>query len=298
MEKSEKLGLTGLLVLSMCIWGASWSSAKVLSGYASASTITFIRFIIIPLVLFPFLKAKGIPLGLKREGWMFVLGAGALMAVYTLLFFSGLQRGLPGAGGVLVTTSIPIFASILGLLINRRIPRLREQIGLVMGLFAGGLLLQIGERLEGIFSGGNLYFLFGALVYAGMSKITALAPRFGHPIAFNAWLHSVALVGLAFTTDFDEVGTLFSQADPKFWGNVIYFGVVNSSFATTTYFFATAKLGAERASTFMFIVPSAAVFFSWLILGEALLISTALGGIIAVIAVLMINGQLAFFQRK
>ena len=277
----------------MCIWGASWSSAKVLSDYSSASTITFVRFLIVPLVLFPFLKWKGISLGLNKSGWIWVVAAGVLMGVYTLLFFSGLQEGMPGAGGVLVTISIPIIASVIGLFLDRRVPKKAEQAGLFLGIIAGVFLIRIWDSFDGLFSGGNLFFMIAATVYAALSKVTSRSSKFGHPIAFNAWLHTIAIVGLSFTTDFSEVRTLFLDADRRFLYNILYFGIINSSFATTTYFYSTTKIGSEKASTFLFIVPSTAVLFSWLILGEAIMISTAIGGILGILAVFIINGKIS-----
>lgn len=278
----------------MCIWGASWSSAKVLSGYGSASSITFIRFIIIPIVLFPFIRLAGIPIRIEKSGWKYLLLAGTLMATYTTLFFSGLKRGMPGAGGVLVTVSIPIIASFIGLVLNKRVPAKQEQIGLILGLIAGGILLSIWNKYDTLLDSGNLYFLCAAVVYASINKVTSISSRFGHPVSFNAWLHSLALVGLAVITDFSEVTAIFQNADSKFWSNMIYFGVVNSSFATTTYFFMTTKLGAEKASTFLFLVPSTAVLFSWLLLGETIYVNTIIGGLLGLVAVFIINGKIKF----
>lgn len=290
MIKSEK-GLTILLVVSMCIWGASWSSAKVLSQYGTVSAITFVRFIIIPLTLFPFLWWQKIPLRISKKGTLPLIAAGGLMAFYTLFFFKGIQAGLPGAGGVLVTISIPLIAYLIGIILTQKLPQKHEIIGLLLGLLAGSILLNVWVNFNSITHSGNSYFLIAALVWAVMNKITSHSANYGHPISFNVWLHVVAIGGLVFFTDFSEVQLMLQNGDSTFWLNVLYFGVINSSVATTTYFFATTKLGAEKASSFIFIVPSGAVFFSWLLMGESITTNTVIGGVLGIAGVLIINGK-------
>ena len=161
-----------------------------------------------------------------------------------------------------------------------------------MGGLGGFILLDIWDNYRNIFAAGNSLFLVAALVYALLSKVISKSAKYGSPISFNFWLHMVALGGLLFIIDFDELKRLMIEGDLKFWLNMLYFGVINSGIATTTYFFATTKLGAEKASSFIFIVPSAAVFFSWLIMDEAIEHKTLIGGSIALLAVFIINGTL------
>lgn len=281
----------------MCIWGLSWTAAKVLSGYGEASSITYIRFLLVPLTLFPILKLAKIPVAISKKGVPSLLLAGTLMAMYTILFFNGLRLGLAGAGGVLVAVSIPIFAYLLDLIINKKTPSKSAAIGLLFGGIGGFVLLDMWSNHQNIFAAGNSLFLIAALVYALLSKVISKSAKFGSPISFNFWLHVVALIGLSFVVDFDEFKRLVVGGDLKFWLNMLYFGIINSSIATTTYFYATTKLGAEKASSFIFIVPSAAVFFSWLFMEETIEMKTIIGGSIAILAVFIINGKLSLFKQ-
>ena len=276
----------------MLIWGLSWTSAKILSGYGQASSITYIRFLLVPMTLFPLLKLMKIPVTISKKGIPSAAFAGALMAAYTILFFSGLRIGFAGAGGVLVAVSIPLFAYLMDLVMNKKIPNKIAVLGLFLGALGGFILLDVWGNYHQIFAAGNSLFLVSASVYALLSKVISKSSSYGSPISFNFWLHVVALIGLTFVVDFKEFERVVTQGDIKFWLNMLYFGVINSSIATTTYFYATTKLGAEKASSFIFIVPSAAVFFSWLLMEEAVEIKTVVGGSVAVLAVLMINGKM------
>lgn len=282
----------------MAIWGLSWTAAKVLSDYGEASSITYIRFLLVPLTLFPILKLAKIPVVISKKGIPSALLAGILMAGYTILFFNGLRMGLAGAGGVLVAVCIPIFAYLVDLVINKKRPNKSAAIGLLIGGVAGYILLDICSNYQNIFASGNTLFLIAALVYALLSKVISKSANYGSPISFNFWLHIIALVGLTFVVDFTELKRIVISGDFEFWLNMLYFGIINSSIATTTYFYATTKLGAEKASSFIFIVPSAAVFFSWLIMDEPVEMKTIVGGIIGLFAVFIINEKLTRFKSK
>ena len=77
--------------------------------------------------------------------------------------------------------------------------------------------------------------------------------------------------------------------DPRFWLNLIFGAVIVTALATTIYFYTTTRLGAEKASSFIFLVPLAAAVSSWLFLGEQIRAHTIAGGILGMAAVYMIN---------
>ena len=288
-KKSERLFLIAI-VFSMCIWGFSWSSAKILSGYGSASSIAFIRFVIVMFSLLGLIITFKIDFKIKRSGLLYVIAAGFFLLIYSLLFFSGLQLGKPGAGGVLVTTTNPIFAYLIGLIISRVLPKKMEIVGLIIGVFAGSVLLNVwSEGREGLFDLGNSLFLISALTWAIMSKFSSQSHRFGHSVTFIFWMHVFTVIGFTLFTDLNEVSQILQTGDTKFWLNMIYFGTINSTLATTCYLYAASKLGAEKASSFIYLVPSAALFGSWLFLGEEVLLHTVIGGVLGVLAVFIIN---------
>ena len=121
-SKKEKW-LLAAMILSMCVWGTSWSCAKVLGNYTSSLNLSFMRFVLVPLTLFPLTYFTKIKTSVSRKGWLYVIGASVFILLYTLLFFEGVHQGFAGAGGVLVTTINPIFAYIIGLFISKILPK-------------------------------------------------------------------------------------------------------------------------------------------------------------------------------
>lgn len=289
-NKKEKWLLVAM-ILSMCTWGTSWTCAKVLGTYTTSMNLTFLRFLLVPLSLIPIAYITKTKLNIHKKGSFHIMGASFFILLYTLFFFKGVHEGFPGAGGVLVTTINPIFAYIIGLFISKILPKKQEYLGLTLGFIAGMILLKVWKDWNSILEFGNFYFILAAFFWAVMSKISSHANKFGNAVGFSFWVHLFTLFILCFITDFESLTNDLSKADTKFWLNLLYFGIINSAVATTCFLFVTARIGAEKASTFIFIVPSTAVLTAWIFAGESILWNTVLGGALGVLAVFIINGK-------
>lgn len=290
MNKSKKNGILLLLIcISMVFWGMSWSSAKVMGRYGEALSVAFIRFWVVVAMLLPAVKLFKLSYKIEKGGWKFLLGASFFLGLYTTAFFRGLQLGNAGAAGVLVTSLNPLFAFLIGVVVSRVIPTSRALLGLFVGVLGGVFLLKLWDDFDGVFQQGNLLFIAAAFLWAVMSKMTALSKSYTHPITFAFWLHLIVPIGMIPFVNFDDVVHLFEIADATFYWNLAYFGIVNSSFATVTYLVATTIIGAEKASTFIFLVPVSAILTSYFALGEVIELHTVVGMVLGVAAVMIIN---------
>lgn len=285
------------LIISMIIWGAAWPAGKVLAAYGTVSNVLITRFILVVLSMLPFLFWFKIDFKIQKTGWFHVAMAGSLMAIYSYFFLKGLQTGLAGAGGVLVTTLNPIFAYSIGLIMQKRLPNRKETIGLFLGVLAGMVLLQIWKKYDEIFSSGNIYFLLAAFIWAAMSKFSSKAASYGHSISFSLWIYVITVFLLFFSVDFSALKQMWMQADVDFWMLMFYTSAIGTSLATSIYFLATTKLGAERASSFIFIVPFSAAISSWIFLDETIKLHTIIGGMLGILAVLVLNSNFGRLKK-
>jgi drug/metabolite transporter (DMT)-like permease len=223
------------------------------------------------------------------RAWLYTAAAAASMVGYNMLFLSGLRLGLAGIGGVLVPTLSALVTGLVAMTLNRRRPGPLATIGLVAGLAGGLVILQIW-RFSGadLARSGNLLFVAAAFAW---SAVTILSQRAQAATHFAT--HSFAVYALAalFALPFAlRGGGLLPAGDGRaFWLQVLYLGVVATDFATTTYFLTASRLGSARASAFMFIVPTAAVLLSWLLLGERPAPVTLAGGALSIAAVYLVN---------
>lgn len=287
-KNSEQLFLTGM-ILTMTCWGFSWTSGKVLSQYADPLTIGFARFAFTVLSLYLILVLLREKISISRAGLVEIFFAGALLALYTWLSFKGLKEGLAGAGGVLVTVLNPIVAYGITIALARRRPTRNETIGLLMGLLAGGILLQIFTRSGDIMKAGNIYFFLAAVIWAIVSRFTARAAKFGSSVSYSFWLYFISTFILLLFSGYREPVLLLERADAVFWWNIFFTGTITTAIATTFYFYATAKVGASRASSFIFLVPFSAALGSLLFLGEKIQMHTIVGGLLGIAAVYILN---------
>lgn len=286
---ASKKQLTVAMIISMVFWGISWPANKVLTQFGSANDLGVYRYVFVVTSLLPLLFFLKVPLRIAKKGLPFLLISGLLMAAYNFSFLQGLTSGSPGKGGILVTTLNPLMAYALGMLIDWKRPMKNERIGLFLGVTAGLILLEIWEGAHILLEPANLYFLLAAVLWSVMSKFTSRSASYGSPFAFTWWMYLVTLITLLPLMDAEKVILLTETRDMRFWGNLIFSSVIVTTFATTLYFFATSRIGAEKASSFIFTVPFTAALSAALILGEVIEIHTIIGGLLGIGAVYMIN---------
>lgn len=287
-QVSEKV-LRIAIIGSMLLWGLSWPSAKALTQYCSVVNFTVYRYIIVVITLLLMLLVLKVKLRVKKEGWPSLLMAGLLLALYSWSFYIGLKHGAAGAGGVLVTTMNPIMAYSLNILLLRKKPGANESMGLLLGLAAGAVLLNLWDNSDALLASGNLYFLLAACCWAVMSKFTSRASQYGTSLAFSLFQYLLTLLCLLPVMDVQEFKAAIHIQDGLFWLNLFFGSAIVTSIATTIYFYATTRLGAEKASSYIFMVPLAAAVSSWLLLGEQLQLHTIIGGAMGLAAVYLIN---------
>ena len=162
-------------------------------------------------------------------------------------------------------------------------------IGLILGFTGGVIVLQAWTlSLEQIIANGNLFFICASVSWGIMSIISGRSHAHISTLSFSFWVYTIStLIYLGATWNKDIL--LIFTYDWIFWVNMFFLSAGAMVFGTTVYFFGTTRLGPEKASAFIFMVPVTALFFSVLLIGERLEITTMIGGIMTMIAVYLIN---------
>jgi drug/metabolite transporter (DMT)-like permease len=218
-----------------------------------------------------------------------LLISSALISVYTFLFFKGVSVGKAGAGGVLVTVLNPILVYAMTLVLAARRPTRNEAVGLFLGLAAGVVLLKLITEADEIFNAGNIYFLLAAFSWAVLSRFTARAGRYGSSLAFSLWMYGISTCVMFLFAGSESTAVTLRKSDIMFWGNLFFSATITTSLATTFYFVATSRIGASKASSFIFLVPFSAALGSWIFLGEVIEMHTIVGGLLGIAAVYILN---------
>ena len=278
------------MVFAMITWGYSWVGAKILGPYGHVSTKIFLRFFFASIALIPILLKYRIPFRIDKKGFIFILWNSISLCSYNYFYFKSTHMGLAGVGGVLVTTLNPILTSLFVFsFLDRSSAKLKEFVGLIMGLTGGGIIMRLWEMdIALMISSGNIFYILASCSWVSVTIASQKSKTHIHFLTFSFWSFlSASLFSLSFC-EIESISQTINY-DSIYWLNIFLLSIVVMSFANTMYFFASSKIGAVKASSYIFVVPLTAIIFSKIILNEQVLYTTVLGGILSVIAVYLIN---------
>ncbi|MBI5641925.1 MAG: DMT family transporter [Deltaproteobacteria bacterium] len=228
MNTSKKSTLfTSLMVVSMVIWGGSWVSAKSIANTLPSETLTFWRFFVNFIALFPVLLLVKEPFKADRKALAYTLTGSLFMGGYLYLFFKGLKYGFAGAAGVLVTTTVPLLTFVLSAVFYRHKFSARDLTGLVFGILGGSILLGIWTLdMDKILISGNLYFLLAALLWALLTICSQQAGNTISPIVFSFLANAFCtLIAFFVALPYGIMGAFEQGA--HFWLNIFYLAAIS-----------------------------------------------------------------------
>ncbi len=281
---------TYLLVLAMFLWGGGWSALKMLTQSLPMDIIVFWRFFIMSISFLPILYFLRIPLKINSSNLKYIALSSILNIAFMVSSFFGVKYGYAGSGGVIITTLSPVMTFLLVALIFKKRLHNLQYLGLTIGIVGGIVMLQLSD-LSLFFNSANIYFLLCALIWAGVTLLAQHSQKHIHPVHYSFLISIVATV-VTFIYAFDSELLIVFEQDSKFWIAMIYLAVLGQSVATTIFFIASGKLGSEKTSSFMFLVPLFALLCAWLILDEPIESHILIGGSVSLLAIFLINKKL------
>lgn len=278
-----------LMVLAMVSWGESWISAKIVAKMAHPEVLLFYRFALTWISFIPVMLFLKQTFRINRQGLIFTFICSLFLIAYNEMFFTGLINGLASVGGLLVTTLIPVITFILVSAVNRTAPRMKETAGLILGVFGALVIMRIWDMdLTKLFLSGNIYFLAAAFLWACLTYLGGFVKKYTNVFTYSFYL-------FLFTTLLDSL-LIFAKGysfavphTPIFWGNMAMLAVGATTFGSTMFFIAAARIGSQKTSSFVYLVPVNALVMSWFFLKEPIHPNTVIGGIFVFSAVYLIN---------
>lgn len=276
-----------LMLLAMFFWGSGWSALKVLTYELPMDVVVFWRFFFMTLTFIPILIYFKKPLILNKDSLKYVLSSSVLNVSFMFSSFYGIKYGLAGAGSVIITTFSPIMTFLLVAILFKNKLHNRQYFGLLMGLIGGYILLQLND-FSLFLNSANLYFLLCATIWAGVTVLSQHSQKHIHPIHYSFFISVVATIFMFFYSYGSDLSAVFTQ-DLKFWISMIYLAVFGQTIATTIFFLASGKLGSEKTSSYMFLVPVFALLSASIFLDEPMQMHVIVGGTISMLAVYFIN---------
>jgi drug/metabolite transporter (DMT)-like permease len=264
-----------LLVLTALFWAGNWVIARGLQGHMSPIAMAFWRWlaalaILVPFVARPMLRERGV----IRRSWKILLLLGVIgVAGFNTLTYTGLKY-TTATNGVLLNSIIPVLVIAIGALFLREKVSARQLAGVLTSLCGVLTIVARGDpdtlahfRLNP----GDLWVLSAMFAWAVYTVCLRWRPRELSSTAFTGTLITIGVVCLLPVFAWDYEGGSRTQWGPVTLGAVAYFAIFPSVLA---YFFwntAVARVGGERASTFLHLMPLFGAVLSAVFLGESLL---------------------------
>ena len=273
----------------MITWGYSWAGAKILGPYGDVSTKIFLRFFLASIALIPILLKYRIPFTVSKSGLQFILINAISLCSYNYFYFRSTHMGLAGVGGVLVTTLNPILTSTVVFCFVDKSVRFKDLIGLAIGFIGGSIIIRFWEMdLNLMIQSGSLFYILASFSWVSVTLSSQKSKNHIHFLSYSFWSFVVA-AGFSFLfCNLSDIAITINY-DRYFWINILSLSIIVMSFANTMYFFASSKIGAVKASSFIFIVPLTAIIFSKILLDEPIRLTTLMGGSLSIIAIYLIN---------
>ena len=278
-----------LLILSMIFWGIAWVNTKILTAYVNEYELVFLRMGICFISMFPIIYFSNLSFKINLKSFYLILIASVFLVLYSIVFFLGVQHGTPGFGGALVTTLIPINTFILLALINRKTISLKHSFALTLGGFGVLTMLNVWNfNPNEIFSKDNIYFLMASILWPLLTIVSAKDTK-TNGLVFTFYVYVISTFVVYFFFVDNSVFEKVANFDFKFWINMFMITILSTTFATSIYFIAIAKIGTKEATTFIFLVPASAMVSSAIYLGEEISFNTIIGTICTIIAIYILN---------
>ena len=279
------------LGLVYVVWGSTYLAIAYVVESFPPLLAGFLRFAVASLLLAAFLLVRRrAALRASRRQWLGAMGIGLLL----LLCGNGgvtvaEQRGLPSGLTALLVAGVPLYVALFRALSRDR-PPVRTVVGVLVGFVGLGVLLLPGTRPSGV------SFLPAALVLAGSfcwSFGSVLSTRIDlPPDPLVTTLGEMAGGALGFlvagVAAGEHVHTHAHASSVLALGYLVVFG---SIVAFTAYSWLLGNVPVSTVATYAYVNPVVAVALGALFRGEDLTLTSVVGGLVTVVAVVVVVSQ-------
>lgn len=287
-----------MLVAAVLIWGLNFPILKAALAVMHPHVINVFRFIVSTSVLAAIYAHRRRKSGddfwmpLRTHGWQ-ILGLGMLGTVlYQFLFIIGVNHTAAGTAALIMASS-PVWTAIVGAVFRTELLRPLAWFGLAFSLVGTAVVVMGGSARLGLAPGtifGNTLMLGAALFWGMYTAFNRPVLRTLDPISMSFFslllgLPVLILIGIPF------FGTVnWTEVDAWVWIAILYSGGLSTGLAIALWNSAIRAVGASHTAAYNNLVPFAALFASFLILGEPVTWVQVAGGA-------MIIGGLVVMRR-
>jgi drug/metabolite transporter (DMT)-like permease len=284
-------GLYLKLVLMAACWGGQFVAARVVAPLLPPFTAGALRVAIAVAVLLPLVRLleDGLP-RLDRRGLASMAALGFTgVFVWNACFFPALER-VPAGRGALIMALNPIGTALgMWLVFRERLTQARWA-GIGFALAGAAVVISRGDLpslFAGAFGRGEL-LLFGCVL--GWVSYTLIGRGVlvrVTPLATTTWAALFGGAMLALAALFERPWAAVAALPARGWLAIAYIGIFGTVLAFLFFSEGVRRIGPSRTAIFINFVPVFGVAFAALFLGEPILASMIIGGLMVIGGVLL-----------
>jgi drug/metabolite transporter (DMT)-like permease len=292
-ELGDTRGTYWRLAMVPVIWGGTFIAGRVLALALPATVGALLRFVAASLALLVaalWYEGRLPRLNRRQLAATLALGATGVFA-YNLLFLGALAR-LPASRTSLIVALNPVVTIMLSAwLFGEAVTRTRGA-GIVLALAGVWIVVTRGDPLGSFVGavGRGEIMMFGAVcswaayTLIGRGVLRGLTPLAATTYASLFGTAMLAPVALPALLDLDSGALTLAVL-----ASVLYLGLLGTGVAFVWYYRAVGRLGPSRTVIFNNLVPVFGATFGVTLLGEPLLPSMVVGGVLAVVGVTLVT---------
>jgi len=271
-----------MLVAANVIWSLNYATTKYAFERWSPIAFSGLRFATAGIALALFVRWREGGLGVDRSDVRLVVLCGFVGIFLNQLTFTYAVDYTAAANVALILAAAPAFAAVFAVMLGHERVRPAHWLALGVSLVGVGLVVVGGSDLAGFSLRGDLLAVGAALTWAAYTVM--LRPLLGRysAIRISALVILVGAVIMAPVTVVQVANQDFDSLRRLDWAAWLYSTIGPLLVTNWLYFRALHRVGAARATLYMYLQPFlGAVFAAWL-LGEKLVAVQLIGGAVIV----------------
>lgn len=279
-------GLYVRLVLMAACWGGQFVAGRVAAPLLPPFTAGALRLAIAIAILLVLVRVlEG---GLPRPDARVLAQLAALgftgVFLWNACFFPALER-VPAGRGALIMALNPIGTALgMWLIFRERLSRGRWA-GIALALAGAAVVISRGD-LPSLFTGalgvGELLLFGSVLGWVSYTLIGRGVLGRVSPLAMTTWAALLGGAMLALAGLFEQPWAAIAALPVRGWLAIAYIGVFGTVVAFLFFSEGVRRIGPSRTAIFINFVPVFGVAFSALFLGEPVLASMIIGGLMVI----------------
>jgi len=300
MKTADLSAMTPLLVLKLTMvavfWGGAFIAGRILAQSLPIMTAAFGRiFIASILLVIVVIKIEGSLPRLNRKQ-IFLTGILGFTGVFinNICFFGALARVPAGRTSLFVSLTPIVIAILASFFFSERLG-VRRWIGILVALLGAIVVITRGDLVSGItdinqsIGLGELMMIGAVFSWAAYTLISREVIETLSPIVATTYstLWGFFFLSIGALGEFKDIDWVL--LDWRVWTSVFYLGAFGTVIAFIWFYEGIQAVGPSRTAIFSNLVPAFGVLFSVLLLGEPILISMVVGGLITALGVSLVN---------